>query len=112
MSTELPWDACPTCGYAFDRASHAKGPVPDTSMTYPGDERVDHYKAEPAPTPGDFSICFNCGELLTYDTGLRTIVAPAERLADLNPKQRRQVAAARAAIRERGPLPDRERIVG
>lgn len=46
---------CPFCGKVFDRVS----------KTYDF--------AEPAPVPGDYSLCFTCGEwcVFTDDLGLR-----------------------------------------
>jgi len=45
---------CPTCGYTMDSASSLN---PDDA-------------AHP-PTPGDYSVCFECGELLEFDADLK-----------------------------------------
>jgi hypothetical protein len=49
--TRTPGRPCPYCGYTLNAATPAK-------------------EGEPGPSPGDISLCFNCGEILVIDEGL------------------------------------------
>jgi hypothetical protein len=61
---EIPSSPCPKCFAVLDRAS---------SMT--GRREV--------PSPGDFSICEECGELLRFDDHLLLRLIPTEEAEEL-----------------------------
>lgn len=45
---------CPSCGYRMDASTQVDAPSSGT-----------------APSPGDLTVCFSCGAMLTYGEGLR-----------------------------------------
>jgi len=48
-TTVTPNSICPYCGHKFNRASNPEGQV---------------------PTPGDYSVCIECSEILVFDDDL------------------------------------------
>lgn len=79
---------CPACGFARLDASTGLG---NTA----------------APSPGDVTVCGECGEVLLFGEGLKLERASAELLAEieLDPKARRAIALAQVAIRKKGRRP-------
>lgn len=70
---------CPTCGKALDAQTRADG-------------------AQAAPSPGDVSICFYCGELLEF--GDRDLVKLTdEKFARLEPPQQVMMKAFQSGVR-------------
>jgi hypothetical protein len=89
-SFPVPQSLCPTCGYPPDYTS---------SMIGTG-----------KPVPGDFSLCYNCGECLQFDDGLRLKIATQHELDEhLSTKFKARLRQAQFLIRQRGPLPSKER---
>lgn len=76
---------CPACGYVADCASTLSG-------------------SDGAPSPGDLSICLNCGELLQFEDGYKVKRAPDGIQLQLSDEVRRKVVRAQRLIIERGPL--------
>jgi uncharacterized protein with PIN domain len=56
--------SCPTCGHKLDASSHA----------------------DAAPSVKDFSICFECGEILQYEADFTLVAASKEELAEIERK--------------------------
>ena len=78
VQTATPPDLCCRCGYVFE--------VVTGSRTL---------------RPGDFTVCFGCGELLRYEPDMRTRRTTCEDVAELTPSQVEGVSRAQAAIRAR-----------
>jgi hypothetical protein len=80
-STVVPDQACPRCGYKFDRASPA---MPNTAAT---------------PSPGDISLCLDCGQILVFNDDARTThAATSAELADLDFETRATIRKGQRAI--------------
>jgi hypothetical protein len=77
--TRLPTDMCPSCS-----------------------ERLDAASGTELPRPGDFSVCFECGEVLRFTDALGVVAAGAAELErELLPWQLRQLRGMQRDIRER-----------
>ncbi len=61
-ATRLPPSLCPHCGYFADAAS-------------PSDQNPGA-----VPKPGDFTLCFRCGEVLHFDDQMRMAALPFGKL--------------------------------
>ncbi len=83
--TILPDDRCPSCGYTLDACSMA-----------PGNDRE-------APSPGDISLCFGCGEVLYFDLSMHHQLFPRVRLDGLEPELLHIIRVGQEAIRSRRP---------
>lgn len=79
LKTGITPTTCPTCGYKLDAASHLE------------DQTV-------RPSPGDFTVCFNCAGLLRFDEDCQPVSTVATDLLDLNPHDRRMIMKTRAAV--------------
>lgn len=79
---DVPFDTCPRCGTVFNASS---------GIGYSG-----------PPSPGDFTLCIECGEVLRLDAKLRRVLATDADLAELrsNPASWLLVRRAQEAIRE------------
>ena len=64
MTDLIPLSCCPRCNYIMQLADIAHGPK------------------EP-PRSGDCSICFNCGQILTFDAALKLRKASADEVREL-----------------------------
>jgi hypothetical protein len=75
---------CPSCGKEFDAASNAEG--------------------EGRPRPGDWTMCFGCGELLAFDETLtpRALTEAEQREADADPRVRNMQYVHRMMRENRG----------
>ena len=71
---------CPHCGYKMNAASTMSGPAP-------------------LPNPGDFGVCFGCGEALQYDRRLRLVKISAAQIAALDPDERAELQQVQNAVR-------------
>lgn len=82
--------SCPSCGYHLDAASHTTD-------------------ADTRPTPGDYSVCINCGELLRFTEAMTVERLSGRELDDLETQEPEVYAelwkASRTIIAMR---PDRE----
>lgn len=77
----LPESHCPACGYLMDAATPVDG-------------------GKDGPTPGDFSVCLNCGEMLVYEAGLKLRkLSPQD---DVSPDNLAELRRARRLIINRG----------
>jgi len=86
--TRTPDALCPVCGYHMDHAASVG--------------------TKAKPTPGDFSLCLDCGAFLRFDKTLQLVLATdAELESDLNPKSFATAKRAQNLIRKRGRLPPR-----
>jgi hypothetical protein len=77
----LPLSRCPHCGAKHDAAS------------------VLQQGEIPQPQPGDFSVCFGCGEVLTYDRRLRLQRVAASTLAAMEPEEAANLRETQEAVR-------------
>jgi hypothetical protein len=77
-TTLVPAGTCPSCSYQLDACSGAG-----------------------TPAPGDLSLCWACGEVLTFDGELRQRRCPESQLGELDPETRAWVREAQVAIRLR-----------
>lgn len=78
----MPSDLCPACGHPLNRASSV-------------DDQPE------APSPGDFSLCAECGELLRINAEHRTELAPDDWQSILSPDQVQAILAVQEEIRAR-----------
>lgn len=69
-----PRQNCPHCGYPIDRSA--------------GQDRP--------PEPGDFTVCFHCGAVLSFGPGLLLVKAD---LNDLDPDTQAEISRIQQAIR-------------
>ncbi len=76
----LPVSACPSCGYKIEEA------------TFIG-------KKTKKPKPGDFSLCFKCGEILCFKPDLTVRAAELNDLVNLSPENSAMLDRAQKAIR-------------
>lgn len=85
-TTETPLSKCPHCHHRFDRAS-------------------DVTKDRHSPSPGDFSVCINCGGLGIFNDDLT--VRKATRQEEVASLKYPDIMKAQIFIRGRGQLPKR-----
>jgi len=86
---KLPPCHCPRCGYYSDAA------------------RSIDKEDDAQPTPGDFSLCLNCGTLLRFNARRRLVLPPSELPGPLELVEARvgeMLLRAQSLIRERGRL--------
>lgn len=83
--TDLKPMLCPQCGYMMDACSSVGG-------------------EEVAPHKDDISVCFNCGELLTFTDDLRLVKANPLLLMGLDPESEEALIKIVSLIRKRGPF--------
>jgi hypothetical protein len=71
MTTRVPETNCPACGKAFNAATAAVG--------------------DAVPKPGDWTLCIECGVVLTFDPTLRprALTADEKREAEADPRIRK-----------------------
>lgn len=77
-TTTTPTSRCPACGYVIDRASSVEG--------------------DATPTPGDFSVCMDCGAVLRFDAALRVRLASGDEVAALPIKLRNMLTRLRISV--------------
>lgn len=86
-STQIAPSLCPSCGYAFTKASPLDCDV--------------------KPKEHDFSLCISCGALLCFTADLRLVKPTEADLADFREKQPddyRGMKKAQALLIARGPI--------
>lgn len=79
-SPRLPPSRCPHCGKRLNAAGVVDGTAP-------------------LPRPDDLTICFGCGEALTFDRGLRLRAIRASELAGLTPEEAADLRRVQSAVR-------------
>ena len=84
MSVRLESYSCPSCNYQMDAATSLEG---------------DH-----TPTPGDLSVCLNCGELLIFTDALQVDKLTPVYFSILDKDTQKTLRKARKLIIERGAL--------
>lgn len=83
----LPEYKCPGCGRVLD------------ACTLPED-----MDSPVRPKPGDFSVCFGCGEILVFEEGGTLHQAKISELMALSPFQRAHLTWAQKTIMKMRPL--------
>ena len=89
-TTDVTATTCPSCGSFMDAATNASK------------------SGKPRPTPGDFSLCFGCGQALRFDEHLEPLVALDSELAELGdelPRFRRTQSLLRRFVATRKARP-------
>ncbi len=81
---------CPNCGRQADSAS-----------------TIDPNSSAAAPVPGDLTVCFGCGEVLTFGPDMDLLLAVASDLDELDPSDLRNVRLMQQYVR--GPLREERR---
>lgn len=117
------WGRVNSLGFVFALAASSDAPKPDDVCVRCGVRRSSTKKANECPTcnrtldaatnaesgadmpgPGDFSVCFYCGELLRFvDSGLR-LASQLELVKELEPRQVATIRLLQARITSRGDL--------
>lgn len=87
MSTRTPTSYCASCGYRLDAS---------TSIS----------SVEIEPSPGDLSVCLNCGDVSEFNDILVCVPCPEETLNKLSPKTKTMLTKLQNIVRERGHMPD------
>lgn len=82
-SGQLPTSCCPVCRYEMDCATHT-GSWPAT------------------PSPGDLSLCLNCGEMLEFNDILVLQPLPPEAFTLLPEEEKATLLRASGLIKQRG----------
>ena len=80
-SRRIPDTRCPHCGYVIDAATTLDG-------------------EPPAVSPGDLTVCFGCGEALTFDATLHLTKITARARATLSRAEQRDLRNIQTAIRK------------
>jgi len=81
-TTPTPPSACPGCKRPLQAASSAGNSVPE---------------------PGDFSVCFDCGQILRFAQDLTATAAAESELSLLEPAKRALLSSWRARIKRTYP---------
>jgi hypothetical protein len=81
-TTRLAANRCPHCDHLLDTATHHDG------------------KPE-KPSPGDWSVCIDCGGLLQFNAELRMVAGLAGELAREPAETRALIARMQRHVRER-----------
>jgi hypothetical protein len=76
----LPMDECPVCHYEFDSATLVHG--------------------DGRPSPGNFTLCMKCGEILIFDEHLKVQPPSVSQLMNLSPGLSRILDRAQRLIRK------------
>lgn len=87
--TDISPTLCPHCGYFINTTSPLKGD-------------------DATPSEGDITLCLSCGEVLTFDAGLKIVLADPAMLGDLDDKSQDLLTRAVKFIKRRGPLTHKE----
>jgi hypothetical protein len=77
----MPFNRCPHCGYKTDAAT-----------------AVNEAETR-APEPGDFSVCFGCGEINKFDDHMALIKVSATTLATADEDVRDELFLAQTSVR-------------
>lgn len=108
LKSMWPWDDeyCPTVNMCKSALEHVYDPkVPECACPYCGkvldDATAVHGQGEKAkPTPGDVSLCIDCGGLIEFDQDCKLMKMRDETWKELDEPTQRTMKTAQSFIRE------------
>jgi hypothetical protein len=87
---EIPLQGCPTCGYQVDAATLVQKLLPQPQVK--------------RPRPGDFSVCFSCGEMLRFTDAMTLRICDLNDMVGLTPRLGAYLSMVQNAVRKERPL--------